>query len=122
MNSSGLGYEVKMDCSHLGWPAAPRLQTRGRKAGEQPLDCSYSSQMEGGPCEERDSTEAPRHLAQLLGGTENYRGPAQAKQTRIYLHECVTLRHKVPFGDLLELVTDVGNTAGFQYKFLVLLN
>lgn len=48
--------------------------------------------------------------------------PAQAKQPRTYLHERVTLSHKVPFGDLLELITDVWNTAGFQYKFLMLLN
>lgn len=55
-------------------------------------------------------------------GPQNRIRAKQAKQPRTYLHECVTLCHKVSFGDLLELVTDVWNTAGFQYKVLVLLN
>lgn len=90
----------------------------GREVGDQPLDCS--SGREAAPHGEEDSAEAPGHSVQLLGETEL--APAQAKQPRTYLHERVTLCHKVPFGDLLELVTDVWNTAGFQYKFLMLLN
>lgn len=62
-----------------------------------------------------------RTLGAAAGG-DRTGAPAQAKQPRTYLHERVTLCHKVPFGDLLELVTDVWNTAGFQYKFLMLLN
>lgn len=86
------------------------------------LDSSHSSGREGAAPGERDTW-------QLLAGTRIYRAELlpptptpQVKQPRTYLHERVTLGHKVPFGDLLEFITDVWNTAGFQYEFLVLLN